>query len=395
LTKFKRKSFKESLPDSMVNIEDKTRSNLFTWRGQFSPQLIEQLLLSYASKDDVVFDPFLGSGTVLFESALLGLEASGCEINPAAISFSKVYELINKPKEEVMTAISKIEAHVSKYTNDLPLFTDLRIECFEQEILREYKKNNNQVEKTVLFALITGMDFETKKTDVKRLNNVWGTLRANIEKLPSSNKKLTAFHSDSRAAPIESDSVDFVVTSPPYINVFNYHQNYRKSVEKTGIDVLSVAKSEIGANRKFRQNRFLTVVQYCMDMSQVFVELQRICKNKSKIIFIVGRESNVRRTAFKNAELIIDVAKVNGFDLIGQQPRKFGNKFGELIYEEVLRFSNVRKASKDAIEESRNIGMSALVYALKTCGEEVKVEIQEAIEKAKNIDASPILDIQG
>jgi DNA modification methylase len=395
LTDFKRKSFKESLPDSMVNIVDKTRSNLFTWRGQFSPQLIEQLLLNYASKDDIVFDPFLGSGTVLFESALLGLEASGCEINPAAISFSKVYELINQPKEEVMAAISKIEAHVSKYTNDLPLFIDLSIEYFEQEILREYKKTNDKIEKTVLFALITGMDFETKKIDVKRLNNVWGTLRANIENLPSSNKKLTAFHADSRAVPIESDSVDFVVTSPPYINVFNYHQNYRKSVEKTGVDVLSVAKSEIGANRKFRQNRFLTVVQYCMDMSQVFEELQRICKKKSRIIFIVGRESNVRRTAFRNAELIIDVAKVSGFDLIGQQPRKFGNKFGELIYEEILKFFKVRKASKDAIEESRNIGISALMYALQTCDEEVKVEIQEAIEKAKNIDASPILEVQG
>ena len=149
----------------MVNIEDKTRSNLFTWRGQFSPQLIEHLLLNYASQDDAVFDPFLGSGTVLFESALLGLEASGCEINPAAISFSKVYELINQPKEKVMAAISKVEAHVSKYTNDLPLFSGLDIECFEQEILEEYKKTKDQVEMTILFALITGMDFETKKID--------------------------------------------------------------------------------------------------------------------------------------------------------------------------------------------------------------------------------------
>ncbi len=379
----------------MVNIEDKTRSNLFNWRGQFSPQLIEQLLLNYASKDDIVFDPFLGSGTVLFESALLGLEASGCEINPAAISFSKVYELINQPKEKVMPTLSKIDAYISKYTNDLPLFGGLDITYFEQEILGEYKKTNDKVAKTILFAFITGLDFETKNIDVKRLNNVWRTLRANIEKLPLSHKKLTAFHADSRSVPIESDSIDFVITSPPYINVFNYHQNYRKSVEKTGINILSVAQSEIGANRKFRQNRFLTVVQYCMDMSQVFGELQRICKNKSKIIFIVGRESNVRRTAFRNAELIVEVAKVNGFELIGQQPRKFGNKFGELIYEEILRFSKLRKTSKDAIEESRNIGISALAYRLNTCDEDVKADIQEAIEKAKNIDTSPILDVQG
>ena len=70
---------------------------------------------------------------------------------------------------------------------------------------------------------------------------------------------------------INNDSIDFVITSPPYINVFNYHQNYRKSVEATGFNVLEVARSEIGSNRKFRSNRFLTVIQYALDIYQVFV----------------------------------------------------------------------------------------------------------------------------
>ncbi|WP_338140452.1 DNA methyltransferase [Candidatus Marithrix sp. Canyon 246] len=80
----------ESLPDSIVNIEDKIRNNMFTWRGQFSPQLIEHILINYSSQNDVVFDPFVGSGTVLYECALNKLEASGCEINPAAVSFAKI-----------------------------------------------------------------------------------------------------------------------------------------------------------------------------------------------------------------------------------------------------------------------------------------------------------------
>ncbi|MEJ2456542.1 MAG: DNA methyltransferase, partial [Candidatus Thiodiazotropha sp.] len=78
---FKNLELAQSLPASVVNIEDKSRSNLFTWRGQFSPQLIEQLLLNYAKSNYSVFDPFLGSGTVLYECALLGLKASGTEIN--------------------------------------------------------------------------------------------------------------------------------------------------------------------------------------------------------------------------------------------------------------------------------------------------------------------------
>ncbi|WP_252178888.1 DNA methyltransferase [Endozoicomonas sp. 4G] len=388
---FKGKSLEESLPQAAVDIEDKSRSNLFTWRGQFSPQLIEQILVNYSSEGEVVFDPFLGSGTVLFESALLGLEAYGCEINPAAVAFAAVYELINEPKDRVLSAINDIEQIISKYTNDLPLFENEDIANFQDELIAALKTSEDSVKSTILLSLITGMDFGAKKLDTKRINNVWGTLRSNIENLPASDKPLKCFQRDSRDIPLENGTVDFVVTSPPYINVFNYHQNYRKAIESTGVDVLKVARSEIGANRKFRQNRFLTVVQYCMDMSQVFMELRRVCKKTAKVIFIVGRESNVRKTAFKNAELISGVAEVCGFRMEGEQHRVFQNKFGEDIYEEILRFSLTDGFSRDYINDAREIGRTALKEATITANEEVKDEIREAHERSRTIDPSPNL----
>ncbi len=381
----------ESLPASAVNIEEKSRSNLFTWRGQFSPQLIEQILLNYADKNDSVFDPFLGSGTVLYECALLGVKASGTEINPAAIAFSSIYELANTSKSNRYIAIDNIEALVSQFTNDLPLFEGKPVENFEHELIEYYDNCQDLVERRILFALITGLDFETQKLDAKRINNVWRTLRANVENIPSCKKTIKCYQSDARKTPLKSKSVDFVVTSPPYINVFNYHQNYRKSVEKTGVNVLEVAKSEIGANRKFRQNRFLTVVQYCMDLAEVFIELRRVCKPSAKIFFIVGRESNVRRTAFRNAELITQVASLCGFELVGEQERVFTNKFGESIYEEILRIRILDCESTHLIEAARKVGRDALKESLKSCASEVKDEISEAIEKSKNIETSPLL----
>ncbi|GGA44862.1 hypothetical protein [Okeania sp. KiyG1] len=88
-----------------------------------------------------------------------------------------------------------------------------------------------------------------------------------IENLPNSNKKITAYLSDARLLPISDNQIDFVVTSPPYINVFNYHQNYRKYAEFLGWNLLKIAKSEIGSNRANRGNRFYTVVQYCLDIA--------------------------------------------------------------------------------------------------------------------------------
>lgn len=384
---FKNKSISESMPRDFVNIEDKKRSNLFSWRGQFSPQLIEQILLHYASSGDVIFDPFLGSGTVLYESALLGFDASGCEINPAAVSFSKVYELMTKPKDLVLLSIDKLDSFMSFY-----ITKQENIEELESNLINLLENSMNDIDITILMALITGLDFGAKKLTLKRVESTWDLLKKTIINFPEKQLNIKCFHNDSRCSPLNNNSIDFVITSPPYINVFNYHQNYRKSVESTGVDVLKVAKSEIGANRKFRQNRFLTVVQYCMDMAMVFQELHRVCKLDAKVIFIVGEESNVRRTAFKNAELIRNVAKSCGFSLLGKQQRVFKNKFGVLIYEDILRFNIVTDCNEDAIELAREIGRDALYNSISYCSEDVIDEIKEAYEKSKLISCSPLLE---
>jgi hypothetical protein len=39
------KDFTRELSPKLLNIEDKKRSNLFAWRGQFSPQLIHSTVV--------------------------------------------------------------------------------------------------------------------------------------------------------------------------------------------------------------------------------------------------------------------------------------------------------------------------------------------------------------
>lgn len=57
------------------------------------------------------------------------------------------------------------------------------------------------------------------------------------------------YHGDGRF-PNPAIPFGLVLTSPPYINVYNYHQQYRASAEALGWDLLEVAKTEIGSNRK-------------------------------------------------------------------------------------------------------------------------------------------------
>lgn len=69
-------------------------------------------------------------------------------------------------------------------------------------------------------------------------------------------------------------------------------------MEKLGWFPLNAAKSEIGANRKFRQNRFLTVIQYAQDLGQTLDELARVMKPEAIGVMVVGRESKVLGKSF-------------------------------------------------------------------------------------------------
>ena len=97
------KEFHKPISKERLDIIEKTRSNLFSWRGQFSPQLVEVILDAYCFSNSVILDPFVGSETVLLEAGILEFEAYGFEINPAACILSKIYEFISDSKKRKLS----------------------------------------------------------------------------------------------------------------------------------------------------------------------------------------------------------------------------------------------------------------------------------------------------
>jgi hypothetical protein len=386
------KEFDKPIPKDKLDIIDKTRSNLFAWRGQFSPQLIEVILSAYCLPDSVVLDPFVGSGTVLLEAGILEIEAYGFEINPAAWILSKTYEFINNSrKKEYINTVRKLVDQEFPFR----IFDqDSEVENLSGK-LKRIRHSLNQESKRIFDALVILLDVANNKVTNELIQSKFAALASLIENLPYSSKQINVGLSDARSLPLERDCIDFVVTSPPYINVFNYHQNYRRSAEMLGWDLLKIAKSEIGSNRANRGNRFYTVVQYCLDMADTLRELSRVAKNEARIVFVLGHESNVLGVPFYNADIIEKIGvSANLFCRTLRQKREFKNKFGKVIREDIINFSNLNNETrKETIEQiARDVAFDVLKSGISSVPSKNLASLEDAIDKVQDIGRTPTLD---
>ncbi len=387
-----------ALPQTILDIEEKKRSNLFNWRGQFSPQLVENLILAYAPQNATILDPFAGSGTVLYESGYFGLKAFGCELNPAAWTLNRIYELINlsdhERKQLITSLTEKLEEKFPK-PKLLEFYEQQKIEpeLFKNHVIRIHHQSKH-FEKIILEALVILLDLSDKNPlTTERIHHIFYQLCQLIRDLPYSEQNIITCLGDARNLPWEADTIDFVITSPPYINVFNYHQNYRNSVELLSWDILKIAKSEIGSNRANRGNRFLTVIQYCLDIALVLKELQRVCQPEAKIILVVGYESNVLGVPFYNSKIISElVNQSNSFESVLTQERYFKNKFGKLIREDLLHLRNKRTSLSltDWDQIARTVASQVLKEGLTMVSEQNKLNLIIAIEKIFDLKNSAI-----
>jgi len=389
-----------NLVQDKLNVTTKKRSNLFNWRGQFTPEFVEYILQTFTKKGDFVLDPFSGSGTVLLEASRLDIKATGIEINPAAYAMSKFFTFCNLPY-----------ADRYDYCNNFELKLNIHLSSLNgQKVYKENADYRLAYANLLHFAEQFGQTLTDKQERVLFLNLLFQsekdkglTLKNSICKsfqyikngilgLPFTEETINALLKDSRSAGDEfQNEVDLILTSPPYINVFNYHQNFRAIVETFHFDLLKVAHSEFGSNRKNRGNRFKTVIQYCLDMELAIRSFWISLKPNAKIVLVLGRESNVRSTPFYNGQLIIEILEnSNGFSEVKTLERQFTNKFGIKIKEDIIIASKTKELSTSL--NGRSIALKHLEHSLKTTQNGVHSDISEAILNNEEVKPSPLFN---
>ena len=394
---------RESLPQGNLDIAERVRTNPFPWTGQFSPQLAEALLVAYAPRAGVILDPFAGSGTTLVEAARQGLGACGVELNPAAVLMARLYQMVNL--DSVMRAVV-LDGLRHRLFDAIgpphgPLFFDGTCSipdraALEAALVQMWREAAPGPAQSIAAALVVLCDFHRAHLDADTAHKTWLRIERTVHTLPESAPRVSVHHADARAMPVESGSVDMVLTSPPYINVHNYHQKFRRSVEAMGWDVLTVARSEIGSNRQNRGNRFLTVIQYALDMTLALREMVRVTKAGARLVLVLGRESLVRGSRFFNGALVAELAvQCVELEIERRQERVFRNRYGADIYEDILHFRATSEIPdvETSMTAARRIAEQVLSATRPVVPPAERAGLDDAIARVDTVSPSPIAPV--
>ncbi|KQT71998.1 DNA methyltransferase [Microbacterium sp. Leaf436] len=370
---------RKEISQRRLDIAGSRRVSSLPWRGQFSPELAEYLISEFLPAG-AVLDPFCGSGTTLIEASRLGRSSLGSEINPAAYLLSRVYELIGMDRLErqrLMFALKRETVALEEAEAAFDRVADWarHASSFEEQHLRN-----------ATFLLAAGNDSSVKPG---RLRKAVRQVSELIASLPDSDVSVSVALGDARRIEAADQSMSGLLTSPPYINVFNYHQNYRNAVEALGWGVLSSARAEFGSNRKHRQNRFLTVIQYAQDIAEAARESARLLKPGATAVWVVGRESRVRGVAMPNPLIVFEVAtRGSGLKLVSKHERSFTSRYGQRVFEDIMVFRHPDDPRSDQhgnlASLGREVGVKVLTSVLEDSGEATS-EVEAAIEDAERV----------
>lgn len=114
---------------------------LHPYLGKFIPQLVEWFLARYFKPDDIILDPFMGSGTTLVQANEMKMHSIGIDVSEFNCRIAKVktqkYD-VEKARCEILDA----EHHAQKFSRrliapspNLPLFDEDDFRSFKQALL--------------------------------------------------------------------------------------------------------------------------------------------------------------------------------------------------------------------------------------------------------------------
>jgi len=285
---------------------------IYPYKGKFHPQMIRALLnIIELKQGDTVFEPFSGSGTTVVEAQLLGINSIGIDISPLCaiqgrVKTESIYVLdkILEIKEEVISQLvpNLFQKEVNYYRLIDNLTNDERVRDFYILARLLAVSDSSRRRKTFTSSFIKNLDLMIASIkDFIEIKNKLGLQLGNVK----------VEVGDSRNVNLPDNSVDGIITSPPYSIALDYVKNDEHSLLDMGYDVKKMRNDFIGV-RSTGKSR---VDIYNEDMKKSYSEMYRVLKPGKYAVIVIGN-ATYQGKEIKTVEFTIDYMENLGFRLI-------------------------------------------------------------------------------
>ncbi|MDI6688237.1 MAG: DNA methyltransferase [Desulfobacterales bacterium] len=349
------------------------------------PQIANRLINLYGKKAKTLFDPYCGTGTSLVEATLNGINAIGTDLNPMArlIAEAKTtimeLQILDLYLKEFNDFLFSLNFGIKTVNVVVPDFKNIEF-WFKDEtkeklaIIKNFIDNtkDERVKKFFLVAfsetvressLTRNSEFKLYRMPEKQRDkfkpDVFGIissklarnrigLKEYIEKRKDTKTIIYDFNSCEDIEKIEKDSIDIVVTSPPYgdsrttvaygqfsrlsnqwLGIENASQidnqlmgGKAKNISKVGINIIDATVEKVAEQDEKRAKE---VYSFYDDYSKSIANVSKVIKKNGYACYVVGNR-RVKDTTLPTDEITKSLFQEYGFKYKNTFIRNIPNK---------------------------------------------------------------------
>ncbi len=333
---------------------------LFPYRGKFHPQMIKGLINVMGLKPgETVLDPMMGSGTVLIEARLMGINSFGIDASPFCRFMAQVkLDALTVPLEPIREALKNSKSvyehfvklagqpnqgskkHVDGYSGDLFSIRDSRAEYVPESSGKGSLPDGCEIPEINNFLLLAYLDgagysersdrkspYDQFRSILERYLFVAEKIQRVLAGTESELAESKALEGDARRLPLEDSSIDGILFSPPYSFAIDYLENDSFHLSFLGTEIDRLREEMIGLRGRTLRQKFEL---YKKDMEKVISECARVLRPGRVCTIVVGTNNNqlskildVSPDEVKGIdELMVELGKPHGLQLIRKLSRQ-------------------------------------------------------------------------
>jgi tRNA G10 N-methylase Trm11 len=308
---------------------------IYPYRGKFHPQMVRALMNILGVKPgSLVCEPYLGSGTAALEASLLGADFVGVDLSPLCVTLARVktqsYAAVDAIRKKVRSLLARETVNVddSVFTKDRdPIVRDF-LQIARMVTLSDVARRRRQASvylRKNLTAMLESVEAHAKAID--RYGIRPGTVTVSIGDCR-----------DLRAAGVDDNVVDAIVTSPPYSIALDYVKNDEHALDALGVDTRKLRSVMTGVRGRGAAQKLQL---YNDDMRQMFGEVARVLKPGARAAFVIG-DATVDGSEYTTTGQMVEWAVDTGLRLERSIPKIVFGLYNVMSEEKILIFRKER-----------------------------------------------------